>query len=286
MSTRLARLCACLALSCALFTAVRAPAAADSSVVIGAGDNLYRIALRYGVTVDAIVRHNGLASPDFVFAGQRILVPDGASAAAAAPSPAMLAVAQASAGGSATLMHRVAPGETLFQIALRYGSSPGALASLNGLHAAGLIFAGQDLAIPRSADSAGGAAVPAPVVPPAGPSSRRIVIDLSDQRLYAYEDDRLVNSLIISSGTAATPTPIGDFAVYSRLPSQDMSGPGYYAPGVPWVQYFTGAYAIHGAYWHSNFGLPVSHGCVNLRTPDAEWLYAWSRQGTPVKVQG
>ena len=64
-----------------------------------------------------------------------------------------------------------------------------------------------------------------------------------------------------------------------------MTGPGYDLPNVPFVQYFTGSYAIHGAYWHQSFGVPVSHGCVNLQPGDAAWLYDWADYGTPVIVQ-
>jgi lipoprotein-anchoring transpeptidase ErfK/SrfK len=64
-----------------------------------------------------------------------------------------------------------------------------------------------------------------------------------------------------------------------------MSGPGYFAPDVPWVQYFHGSYAVHGTYWHNSFGQAVSHGCVNMRTPEAQWLYFWAELGTPVEVR-
>ena len=58
----------------------------------------------------------------------------------------------------------------------------------------------------------------------------------------------------------------------------------YVTPGVPHVQYFYGDFAIHGAYWHDNFGTPVSHGCVNVTPADAEWLYNWMSYGTLVNV--
>jgi lipoprotein-anchoring transpeptidase ErfK/SrfK len=61
-----------------------------------------------------------------------------------------------------------------------------------------------------------------------------------------------------------------------------MSGPGYWLPNVPYVMYFFGAYAIHGTYWHNNFGRPMSHGCINLSTPAAAWLFSWASIGTPV----
>ena len=64
-----------------------------------------------------------------------------------------------------------------------------------------------------------------------------------------------------------------------------MSGPGYYLPDVPYVMYFYQSYGLHGTYWHSNFGQPMSHGCVNLPTPEAEWFFNWAEVGTPVHVQ-
>ena len=61
------------------------------------------------------------------------------------------------------------------------------------------------------------------------------------------------------------------------------SGADYYnLPGVPWVMYFAGANAIHGTYWHHNFGTPMSHGCINLTIDDAKWFYDWAEIGTPV----
>jgi lipoprotein-anchoring transpeptidase ErfK/SrfK len=77
----------------------------------------------------------------------------------------------------------------------------------------------------------------------------------------------------------------GQFRVYVKYRSQTMSGPGYYLPNVPYVMYFHRDYGLHGTYWHSNFGRPMSRGCVNLRTPDAQWLYNWAEVGTPVHVR-
>jgi lipoprotein-anchoring transpeptidase ErfK/SrfK len=120
---------------------------------------------------------------------------------------------------------------------------------------------------------------------PAIPPTKTIVIDLSDQTLTAYENELTVYSTLISSGTARTPTPIGQFAIHSKIRSQTMSGPGYSLPNVQFVSYFYRDYAIHGTYWHDNFGHPMSHGCVNLRTIDAEWLYGWAPIGTSVFVR-
>jgi lipoprotein-anchoring transpeptidase ErfK/SrfK len=64
-----------------------------------------------------------------------------------------------------------------------------------------------------------------------------------------------------------------------------MRGRNYNVPNVPYVMYYSGGYALHGAYWHNRFGTPVSHGCVNLRTASARWLYNWAPVGTPVVVR-
>lgn len=111
-----------------------------------------------------------------------------------------------------------------------------------------------------------------------------IDINLSEQTLYAFEGSTLVNQFLISSGKRGYGTPTGEFAVYSKNASTLMDGPDYYLPNVPWVSWFLGDYSIHGTYWHHNFGHPMSHGCVNASTPDAEWLYGWDDIGTPVYV--
>lgn len=126
------------------------------------------------------------------------------------------------------------------------------------------------------------------VVPPVSSGTsggvRWFDVDLSDQRMYAYEGDTLVNSFVISSGTWQTPTLVGRFKVWIKLKSAPMSGPGYYLPNVPHIMYYDGDYGIHGAYWHNNFGVPMSHGCINLSLPDAEWAYNFASVGTVVNV--
>lgn len=109
-------------------------------------------------------------------------------------------------------------------------------------------------------------------------------VDLSDQRMYAYEGDTLVRTFVVSTGTWQTPTVVGRFKVWIKLRSAPMSGPGYYLPDVPYIMYFHGDYGIHGTYWHNNFGVPMSHGCVNLSIPDAEWAYNFAVVGTVVNV--
>jgi lipoprotein-anchoring transpeptidase ErfK/SrfK len=120
--------------------------------------------------------------------------------------------------------------------------------------------------------------------PAKGNGVRWIDVDLSQQRVYAYEGDVVVNSFIVSTGTSRTPTVTGKFKIWIKLRSTTMSGPGYHLTNVPYTMYFYKGYGLHGTYWHNNFGTPMSHGCVNLRTDDAAWLYNWASVGTVVNV--
>ena len=124
-----------------------------------------------------------------------------------------------------------------------------------------------------------------PVVPDDIEAGQKwIDIDLSAQRLYAYQGNEIVRSFLVSTGTWQHPTPVGQYAVYIMLRYTDMSGPGYYLPDVPYTMYFYSGYGIHGTYWHSNFGTPMSHGCVNMETSEAGWLFNWSYVGILVNV--
>jgi lipoprotein-anchoring transpeptidase ErfK/SrfK len=117
-------------------------------------------------------------------------------------------------------------------------------------------------------------------------SQRRwIQIDLSEQRLIAWEGRKPVYKVVVSTGKKSTPTRTGVFRIQTKLRKTRMRGRGYNVPNVPYTMYYKGGYAIHGAYWHRRFGTPVSHGCVNLPPKHARWLYRWASIGTPVVVQ-
>ena len=122
--------------------------------------------------------------------------------------------------------------------------------------------------------------------PPSNVSAdeRWIDVDLSQQMVYAYEGSQLVDSFLVSTGTSAHPTVTGRYHIYVKYLFDDMTGPGYYLPDVPYVMYFYSGYSLHGTYWHHNFGTPMSHGCINMYTPDAEWLFNWASVGTLVNV--
>jgi lipoprotein-anchoring transpeptidase ErfK/SrfK len=100
----------------------------------------------------------------------------------------------------------------------------------------------------------------------------------------AYDGADPIASFLVSTGTRYYPTVAGQFRIYRKLTKTPMAGPGYYLPNVPFTMYFYKGYALHGTYWHDNFGHPMSHGCVNLRTPDAEWLFNFAVVGTLVNV--
>lgn len=122
-------------------------------------------------------------------------------------------------------------------------------------------------------------------IPQAGSGGERWVdVDLTHQMVYAYEGNTLVNSFVVSTGTWQHPTVTGQYHVYVKFRYKNMSGPGYFLPDVPYTMFFYQGYALHGTYWHSNFGTPMSHGCVNLSIPDSEWLYNWASVGTLVNV--
>jgi hypothetical protein len=113
-------------------------------------------------------------------------------------------------------------------------------------------------------------------------------VDLVTQMVTAFEGDSMVFSSRCSSGGKGTRTPSGEFLTYHKGPSVHMTNQGdsvnniYNLPGVPWCTFFTGyGNAFHGTYWHNDYGRPRSHGCVNLPSEDAKWLYRWTKPNVP-----
>jgi len=239
--------------------------------VVQRGDTLSQIAQRYGMTITDLMRLNGINNPSFVWVGQRLRV----TARVAAINPQRSPQPQL-----ADNIYVVQPGDSLSVIAKRFNTSTQALMAANGLPNGNFVWVGQRLRI-------SGAGVPENTLAVAGaPANGRrwIEIDLSAQTLTAWQGDMKVLHTTISSGRPNTPTVTGRFKINRKYASQRMTGPGYDLPGVPWVMYFYGAYAIHGAYWHTNFGQVQSHGCVNMRVHEAEVLYNWAANGTEVYV--
>ncbi|MBN1221479.1 MAG: L,D-transpeptidase family protein [Anaerolineae bacterium] len=111
---------------------------------------------------------------------------------------------------------------------------------------------------------------------PAYPGEKWIEVNVTTQQVIAWEGDTPVFSYIASTGLPNTPTILGEYRIYWKLSATLMVGPGYYLPDVPYTMYFYKGYALHGTYWHSNFGQPMSHGCVNLETGNAKQLFEWA----------
>ena len=119
-------------------------------------------------------------------------------------------------------------------------------------------------------------------------SNKRTEVDLTNQRLYAFENNQKIYDFVISSGLYDW-TPRGVFHIWTKLRYTKMEGGNkalgsyYYLPNVPYTMYFYNdaipmwrGFGLHGTYWHNDFGRPKSHGCVNLRTEDAEKLFFWA----------
>ena len=244
-------------------------AATDEAHVVRSGENLYRIALQYGLSAQALASANGITNLNHIIAGQRLTIPGQGSSPVTPSQPA-------ASGDTYIVQH----GDTLSRIALRHGVSMWTLAQLNGIQNTSFIYVGQTLSIPSGAIPS-----PEPPAPVAAPTSERwIDVNLSTQSLTAYEGNTPVRSTLVSTGLPATPTVTGQYRIYVKYTSAPMSGPGYYLPGVPYVMYFYRGYGLHGTYWHANFGYPMSHGCINLPTPEAQWLHSWASVGTLVNI--
>ena len=132
-----------------------------------------------------------------------------------------------------------------------------------------------------------------PITPEIPLEDKRIEVNLTMQTLTAFEQDKQVMKTTISSGLLngprgpnglSTKTPQGEFRILDKMPAKHMGNGNLFAsvddyelPGVPWTCFFTTqGHAFHGTYWHENFGVPMSHGCINMRTEDAMWLFRWA----------
>lgn len=125
--------------------------------------------------------------------------------------------------------------------------------------------------------------------PPSATGEKWIEVNLSTQYLIAWQGDTSVAETYVSTGRPGFDTPTGTFFINTKLESETMEGviggEYYNVPDVPWVMYFTNVgHALHGTYWHNNFGTPMSHGCVNLPMDFAAWLYQWAPIGTRVEI--
>lgn len=145
-------------------------------------------------------------------------------------------------------------------------------------------FLGKTLSVPGLRNLA---RIPTQPVLGASTSNKRIEVDLTHQTLHAFEDGKELFTFPVSSGKWY-PTPTGTFHIWIKLRYTKMEGGDpaigtyYNLPNVPYVMFFYNnqvsqarGFSLHGTYWHNNFGHPMSHGCVNMRTEDVEKIFYW-----------
>jgi len=246
------------------------PTPPTDAYIVQPGDTLSGIALRHGVTLWALIKANDLVDQHIIYAGQPLLIP-GHGSAEVTPDPET----------SNLDTYVVRPGDTLIHIAQRFATTPAHLAYLNGIANPSNIYAGQVLRLTGTA-------------PPPSGGGKYIVVNLSEQHLYAYQGDQLVYSLVASSGAAPYYTRVGEFRVQSKIPNA------YGSTWNIWMPHWLGIYwagstenGIHAlpvmangvTLWAGYLGTPVSYGCIVLGTYEASLLYDWAEIGTPVTIR-
>ncbi len=246
---------------------------------IEAGDTLASVAARYGVALPRLVEVNDMSPAQRLVPGEGLLLPHELGFRLTREIPT----------------HVVQEGETLESIAARYDASTRAINRVNELNG-WAPKVGAALLIPQRLLSerlgeidndspAGSLAIPLAAFPSL--TEKWVSVDLSEQRVVAFEGTRPVANFLISSGRSPTPTVTGVFRIRAKIAAQTMEGGDraagdyYNLPNVQWVSYFFQDYSFHGTYWHRNFGHPMSHGCINMTNADAEWLYNWMGPTNP-----
>jgi len=152
------------------------------------------------------------------------------------------------------------------------------------------VFHGDEIKIPLPRESE---SIAASVLGSKSGDRKRIEIDLTKQKLYAYEDNNKIYDFLVSTGKWGR-TPTGEFRIWTKYKYVLMTGGSqnlgtyYYLPNVPFTMFFYNneipkslGYGIHGTYWHDNFGHPMSHGCINMKTEEAEMLFHWANPVLP-----
>ncbi|MGC9468515.1 MAG: LysM peptidoglycan-binding domain-containing protein, partial [Anaerolineae bacterium] len=280
---------------------VPTPAMADldaRTYVVRWGDTISAIAARLGISMWALMAENGLSSWSTIYTGQELVIPDTTSAepepeptlpptpspspeAPATPEPPAATETPELAAPKDAETYTVHRGDTLTQIAARFGTTVAHIARLNGIANPSQIYVGQVLRLKGTAPAPSGV-------------GKLIVVDLSEQHLYAFEGDQLVYSFVASTGAAPYYTRAGEYRIQSKIPNA------YGSTWNIWMPHWLGIYwagstenGIHALpvlpngqiLWAGYLGSPVSYGCVVLGTQEAELLYYWAEIGTPVSIR-
>lgn len=255
-----------------------APAAAGStrSHTVQLGDTLDKLARQYGVTAAAITEANGIRNPDLIWVGQKLVIP-----AATAPQPT---ATQVPAVGPT--IYTVKSGDTLSQIAQRFGTTVAAIVAANGLPNANNITVGMRLKIPKAGDSSGASVLGQPT---------KFVVSISQQRCWLYRGDVVITKWVCSTGRAGSGTRTGTFRIQSKMAKA------YGSTWNIWMPYWLGIYwagasenGIHGLPWNAKTGVqvwtgyvgtPITYGCVMLDNVNAKMLYDVAYIGMPVVIK-
>lgn len=267
----------------------RSDDAAARLYTVQPGDTLSGIAAGQGTDVDSLIRLNGLPLDGAIQAGATLIVenPGEGEAVDGQESPSAVAALPTRPSGPPPSgpthqSYTVQAGDSLSSIAARFGQTAIGLQRLNGL-TDDAIFEGQSLRIP--AQGQGPAA--------ALGGAKRIVVDVSEQRMYVWQGDTLVWNFVTSTGLDGYPTRRGSFQVQSRISNAWSSA------WQLWMPYWLGIYWAGGSengihalpiingqtLWEGYLGSPISYGCVVLSAADAERLYGWADIGTAVDIR-
>jgi len=270
---------------------------ADSIVhTVQAGENLFRIGLKYGVAWQDIVAANGLTST-YIYVGEQLQIPTGTTITeAAVTAPVAVVVAQPESPVAETVAtnpgtYTIVRGDTLGSIARKFGITIPALVAANRIPNQDRIFYGQVLTIPGGA---GGAVASVDAAPSVAPSSKLILIDISEQHMYVYENGAVIWSWVTSTGERGRDTAPGNYSVLNKIPNAygatwDLWMPNWL--GIYWAGYLqNGIHALPilsdgSTLWAGWLGTPVSYGCVILSNENSATLYNWAEVGTPVTIQ-
>lgn len=280
----------CILALVAALAAPPAPVQAEQVVhLVQPGETLYRIGLRYGVSWVEIQRINHLPGT-LIYAGQQLIIPvEGQAGAAPEPpveaTPTETPIPESAPAAATTYI--VQRGDTLSSIAARFSVSLSQLVEANGIYNPSLIYAGQTLVIPGV--EAG------PAQPPTSPGGdKSILIDISEQHLYAYAGEALVFSFVASTGSPGLDTRPGTYAVQNKIPNAYGGNWNIWMPnwlGIYWAGNLqNGIHALPilpggGRLWEGYLGTPVSYGCIILGVEESQLLYDWAEVGTPVIIQ-
>jgi LysM repeat protein len=265
-------------------TAAAKPTAGSSVYhVVKLGDTLDKVARAYGTSAAAIIAANGIRNPDLIWVGQKLLISGSKQPGAPAPKPT--AKPKPQPAPATQQIYVVQAGDTLGQIAKRYGTTVAAIVAANDLPSANNIGVGQRLIM-----SKGGGSAPATVVKPT-----KFVVSISQQRCWLYAGESLIAKWVCSTGRRSSPTVPGTYRIQSKLPKAWGSRWGF------WMPYWLGIYwaggsenGIHGLPWNPKTGVqvwtgsvgkPITYGCVMLDNVNAKMLYNMAWIGMPVIIK-